>query len=270
MANAKTIMDNLPVEEAFQQIYRSSPLLRFCELFSDSSNLWNHLPHSHPYLELIYYINGSGKILLPGEPATYALCEAYLHPASKRHEDVVVNSRQQEVLCLWIEAPSLVFDASIFVHDHNHQLRHAFEQIYQEAKREKPDPQYLEYAMKILLVTMLRLQKQSTDGEQLLDRTMEYLKDHFAEKIALEELAAMEHISTSYLSRKFKQRTGVTIVTYINRLRIEKAQQLLMASELNINEIAYQTGFESPKYFYRVFKSVTGESPANIRRKYKR
>ena len=70
--------------------------------------------------------------------------------------------------------------------------------------------------------------------------------------------------------RNTKSSTGYTVMAYINRLRVEKAQKLLMASELSIDEIAYQTGFESPKYFYRVFKSIAGESPANIRRKYKR
>ena len=214
-------------------------------------------------------MNGRGKVVLSDELATVFLCEAVLHPSFKKHQDEVVTEHQKEVLCLWIECPELVFEKSIHLHDHNNLLKHAFEQIYREAKRENPENQYLEYAIKILLITILRLREQASSGEQFLDRTIEYLKDHFAERITLEELAAMEHISTSYLSRKFKQRTGFTVVTYINRLRVEKAQQLLMASTLNINEIAYQTGFDSPKYFYRVFKSVAGESPANIRRKYK-
>lgn len=269
MERAKKSIDNLPLEEAFASIYQSSPRLRFCELFNNSSELWNDLPHSHPYLELVYYVNGRGKAKLPGETAAFSLCEALLHPASKRHQDEVTNELQTEVLCLWVECPELVFEKNIYLHDHNSMLKHAFEQIYWETKRENPEPQFLEYAVKILLITILRLREQAATGEQILDRTMEYLKDHYAEKITLEQLAELEHISTSYLSRKFKQRTGVTVVTYINRLRVEKAQQLLMASTLNINEIAYQTGFESSKYFYRVFKTITGESPANIRRKYK-
>ena len=263
-------VDKLPLEEILQLVYQSTPRLRFCELFTDDSGLWNDSSHSHPYLELVYYINGKCKVKLPGDTTVFSLCESILHPAHRKHQDVVSPEQKKEVLCLWIEIPELVFEKSIYLHDHNNQLRHAFEQVYHEARQEHPEHQYLEYAIKILLFTILRLREQAATGEQILDQTMEYLKDHFAQRITLEELAEMEHISTSYLSRKFKQRTGVTVVTYINRLRVEKAQQLLMASSLDINEIAYQTGFESSKYFYRVFKSVTGESPANFRRKYKR
>ena len=269
METSKKYADRLPLEDAFALIYQSSPQLRFCELFGDNSELWNDLPHSHPYLELVYYVNGRGKVKLPGESTVFSLCEAVLHPAAKRHQDEVITDRKKEVLCLWIECPELVFEKHIYLHDHDSMLKHAFEQIYREAKRENPEPRYLAYAIKILLITVLRLREQAVTGEQILDRTIEYLKDHYVERITLEKLAELEHISTSYLSRKFKQRTGVTVVTYINRLRVEKAQQLLMASALNINEIAYQTGFESSKYFYRVFKSITGESPANLRRKYK-
>ena len=270
MESTKKAIDKISAEEAFQQVYQSTPHLRFCEQFSNNNKLWNDDPHSHPYLELVYYMSGRGKVILPHEPAAVSLCEALLHPVGKQHHDEVITERQTEVLCLWIECPELVFENNIYLHDHNNQLKHAFELVYHEAQRETPENQYLEYAMKILLITILRMQEQAASGEQILDRTMAYLKDNYTEKISLEKLADMEHISTSYLSRKFKQRTGVTVVTYINRLRVEKAQQLLMASSLNINEIAYQTGFESSKYFYRVFKSITGESPANIRRKYRR
>ena len=269
MDTSRKYIDRLPLEDAFRLVYQSSPQLRFCELFTDDSKLWNDLPHSHPYVELVYFINGRGKVKLPGTNDAFSLCEAVLHPAAKKHQDDVVTDLHKEVLCLWIECPELVFEKNIYLHDYDKILRHAFEQVYLETKRENPERQFLEYAVKILLITILRLREQAVSGEQVLDRTIDYLKDHYAEKVTLENLAQMEHISTSYLSRKFKQRTGLTVVTYINRLRVEKAQQLLMASNLNIDEIAYQTGFESPKYFYRVFKSIAGESPANIRRKYK-
>lgn len=78
----------------------------------------------------------------------------------------------------------------------------------------------------------------------------------------------MEHISKSYLSRQFKRQTGMTVIGYVNRLRVEAAKRLLTGSELRVDEIAYQVGFESPKYFYRVFKAAAGASPAAFRKSY--
>ncbi|MFR1989251.1 MAG: helix-turn-helix transcriptional regulator [Oscillospiraceae bacterium] len=72
----------------------------------------------------------------------------------------------------------------------------------------------------------------------------------------------MEHISKSYLSRRFRRQTGMSVIRYVNRLRVEASKRLLIGSKLRVNEIAYQVGFESPKYFYRVFKAAAGASPA--------
>jgi len=268
--NKMKTVSMMTLDEAYQIIYNSKPRLRFCELFNDDSSLWNYEPHSHPYIELIYYLDGKGNVEISGENVTFSLYDTIVYPAHQKHLDEAVSEKQREIICLWIDIPELIFEEPVRLHERDSVLKRAFEQVYQEAKRENPQKQFLEYAMKILLITILRMRAQANTGEQILDRTMEYVKNHFTERITLEELAALEHISTSYLSRKFKQRTGMPVITYINRLRVEKARQLLMASILDINEIAYQAGFDSPKYFHRVFKMVTGESPASFRRHYKR
>ena len=97
---------------------------------------------------------------------------------------------------------------------------------------------------------------------------LQYIHTHYAEPITLDQLASLEHISKSYLSRLFKQQTGQTVIAYINSLRIETAKRLLTATRANVNEIAYQVGFESPKYFYRAFRTLTGDTPAGFRRRY--
>ena len=268
MTAEKVYLDKLPLEEAYRAVYSSTPRLRFCERFQDKSELWNSKPHSHSYMELVYYINGKARVRHSGNESAYSLYDALVNPANLKHQDDVISAVSKEVICLWIDVPQLYFEEPVYLYENHSILKNAFEQVYREAKQEAPEDQLLEYAVKILLITILRMQKQSNSGEKVLDRTMGYLKEHYAQRLTLEDLASLEHISTSYLSRKFKQRTGVTVITYINRLRVEKAQQLLAASTISIDEIAYQTGFDSPKYFYRVFKSVTGESPAGFRRKY--
>lgn len=60
----------------------------------------------------------------------------------------------------------------------------------------------------------------------------------------------------------------MTVVSYINHLRIEAAKQLLASTDSSASEIAWQVGFESPKYFHRIFKAETGESPSAFRRAY--
>ena len=256
-------------EKACELIFSSKPRLRFCERFDETSSLWNYNRHSHPCIELIYYLEGKGNVEISGTNVAFSMYDTIVYPAHKEHLDENISERKREIICLWVDIPELVFEKPIRIHERNSALKNSFELVYQEAKRECPKKELLEYAMKILLVTILREQEEARVGEQPLDRILEYIQNHYNRRITLEELAALEHISTSYLSRKFKQRTGQSVIFYINLLRIEKAKQLLMASGRDIGEIAYEVGFESPKYFHRVFKGVTGESPANFRKRYK-
>ena len=126
----------------------------------------------------------------------------------------------------------------------------------------------LEQEIKTLLMLMLRSQNEARAADGSLTYVLRYIHSRYTEPITLELLAQMEHISKSYLSRQFKRQTGMTVIGYVNRLRVEAAKRLLTGSELRVDEIAYQVGFESPKYFYRVFKSSMDVSPAAFRKKY--
>ena len=61
----------------------------------------------------------------------------------------------------------------------------------------------------------------------------------------------------------------MTVISYLNQVRVEAAKKLLISTEMNMDEIAEQTGFESSKYFCRVFRNMTGQAPSLFRRAYK-
>lgn len=259
----------MELEKAYEIIRNSKPKLRFCEWFDEDSSIWNFELHSHPYHELIYYMEGKGDADVSGTNLTFSLYDTTVYPAHQKHRDKRTPERPREIICLWIDMPELVLEEPIRLHERDSILGNAFRLVYQEGKREKQDPLLLEYAIKALMLIVLREAKEAVEGNRMLDCAMEYIKNHYAEKISLDKLAGLEHISKSYLSRKFKGRTGYSVVSYINRLRIERAKQFLMMSNLSMDEIAYQVGFASPKYFHRVFKEMIGESPAGFRRQFK-
>ena len=71
------------------------------------------------------------------------------------------------------------------------------------------------------------------------------------------------------MSTLFNKEMDMGFVRYLNSLRIERAKQLLHDMRLRVGEIASQVGFESPRYFTRVFKEFTGLSPAEYGRRVK-
>lgn len=257
------------MEQYFSVIHNSRPVLRFCERFDDKSPLWNYSRHSHPYIELLFFLDGKGTLEVSGVQMSISLFDAVAYPAGWKHQEEVTSERKREVICLWVDLPELRLPTPVQLHDRDGTLNHLFQMIYREAKRDNPQQILLEHELKTLLILMLRNQSEAKDSEGTLVYVLQYIHSHYMEQITLEQLANMEHISTSYLSRQFKRQTGMTVITYVNQLRIEAARHLLIGSQMRVNEIAYQVGFESPKYFYRMFKALTGESPAAFRRKYR-
>lgn len=89
---------------------------------------------------------------------------------------------------------------------------------------------------------------------------IEYIRAHFTERISVNTIAAYTGYSRAYFSREFKNITGCTVVEYINYERCSYAKKLLSSGK-SVSETALAAGFDSPSYFTRTYKRVTGRSP---------
>lgn len=98
-----------------------------------------------------------------------------------------------------------------------------------------------------------------------VQEVVEYIKNNYASNINLDELAENVYISKYYLSRIFKEITGLTITEYINFTRIQHAKKLLEESNLSITKIADIIGFNNISYFQKVFKSFVSTTPLKYR-----
>ncbi|MFC5407127.1 helix-turn-helix domain-containing protein [Cohnella soli] len=96
---------------------------------------------------------------------------------------------------------------------------------------------------------------------------IEYLERHYDQDITLSSAAEQIFMNPSYFSTLFKRKTGITFVHYLQHLRIEKSKALLLESNCKIYEIAVKTGFADEKYFFKVFKNLTGSTPTEYRAK---
>lgn len=107
---------------------------------------------------------------------------------------------------------------------------------------------------------------QSLKNADIMQKTLQHLRRHYAEKITLESMAGMVHLSPSYFSKIFKKETGYNFNTYLNMLRIEKSKKLLQYEDVRVIAIASLVGFEDQSYFTKVFKRLTGISPHQYRK----
>ncbi|MBO8164316.1 MAG: helix-turn-helix domain-containing protein [Brevibacillus sp.] len=100
----------------------------------------------------------------------------------------------------------------------------------------------------------------------VLEQVKQYLQQHFAEEIKLEEVAEKFGISPYYLSKLFSQQGQITFIDYLTELRLEAAKRLLADPGKGLKEIAYDVGYCNPNYFSRVFKKKTGLTPSEYRK----
>jgi signal transduction histidine kinase/DNA-binding LacI/PurR family transcriptional regulator/AraC-like DNA-binding protein len=114
---------------------------------------------------------------------------------------------------------------------------------------------------------LVHSQKLSGEAQRLTRKAMAYIHEHYGESIGREDVAQHVGVSEGYLSRCFTQETGLSLIHYLTRFRIQQAKQLLTSGDLSITEIALKVGFSDGNYFSRAFRREVGVSPLSYRRK---
>nr|WP_299384981.1 AraC family transcriptional regulator [Allomuricauda sp.] len=102
--------------------------------------------------------------------------------------------------------------------------------------------------------------------QQKLNVVLEYVHGHLDEKIELKTLAQLSHFSPFHFHRIIRALLGEPIGSYIARVRLETAAKLIRYSQLSIEEIGYNIGYDSPSSFSKAFKLHFGHSPSAYRR----
>lgn len=101
-----------------------------------------------------------------------------------------------------------------------------------------------------------------------IDRVQEYIREHYPEKITLDQLSDNVGINKYYLIRLFKQKTGLSPIDYLIHVRLAEAEKLLAKSNVTISKISDLVGFHSPSHFSKSFKESNHCTPSAYRKKY--
>ena len=101
--------------------------------------------------------------------------------------------------------------------------------------------------------------------EQKILRTIDYMKKYYPQQLTRKTLADVAKISESHFSRSFRHCMKEAPSAYLTRLRIDRAVELLLTTNVKVEKIAHEVGFEDPFYFSRRFKEKKGVAPTNYR-----
>jgi two-component system response regulator YesN len=92
-----------------------------------------------------------------------------------------------------------------------------------------------------------------------------YIDANYNKPITLADVAKASHLSISRLAHVFKEQMGITIIDYLTSVRIERAKQLLLATDQNCTKICFQVGYNNQSYFTRTFKGLVGMTPRQFK-----
>lgn len=98
-----------------------------------------------------------------------------------------------------------------------------------------------------------------------IELATQWIQDHLGEALTIEKIAAQVFMNPTYFSEYFKRKTGITVLDYVTKKRLEKALNLLQSTNMKVYAISETIGYNDTKYFSKLFKKHYGLLPSQLR-----
>ncbi|MBB6672254.1 helix-turn-helix domain-containing protein [Cohnella nanjingensis] len=259
-------------------------------IFEQVGNARSCPSHSHTWFEFNYVLSGQMQTLFDHDSITIREGEFFLIPPGLTHAHVYTPGNPHEGICFrWrlrrSEGEEGPDDSSLYErlrgltewkpggYRDRYGVGNLLSHFLQEAGSGK-SPLSLQLLLVRLLETLTLIrdpdESASSDSagsrDSLVKKVEVYLEDFQGDRLNVADLAASLHMSYGHLARLYKKRTGITLIERMNRIRLEKACELLGQPDLLIKEVAERSGFPDLSYFSKVFKRRYGVSPQAYRK----
>ena len=251
-------------------------------------NQYTTKTNSHSFYEIVYVDKGNIEVISDNYTGTLSDCQLIIHAPSEHHALHCSDKNAPDVIiigfeCNCSELKNLSGSPIILSPDQKRLLAETVSEgmkVYAppydtpdlpDMKKRDIFPfgadQMLKLRLEMFLISVIRslilpLEPQiipHTDNK--LDSVYLYITEHYKEKITLDNICFLFGLNKTTLCQSFKKEYGITVLNYINKLKIKEAKKLLRENKLSVTEISETLGFNSVHYFCRLFKSTTNLSP---------
>ncbi|ANB56702.1 helix-turn-helix domain protein [Anoxybacillus sp. B7M1] len=150
----------------------------------------------------------------------------------------------------------------------NYQVGDLFKKLVDSWNAKLPGYEFLaKTLLQQLLIALYQNNKRKDRNDSValkVEKMIQYMHQNVTRKITLAELSEMTQLSPSYLSRMFKDITGYSVIGFFNKIKMDKAKELMMEGNKKVKEVAQALGFVDEFYFSRLFKRMEGISPSEF------
>jgi AraC-like DNA-binding protein len=229
---------------------------------------WHLGAHSHPAVhELVLVRDGQLATRMIGRTFIARAGTLMLHPAGVEHEESTLGGRE---LATWYLAwPTQSADElaglELQVSDRNGRIETGLRWLSEVIAQGSSASQH---AAQGLLCALLHEVRQSAilPEERMVAAVRAHALARLSTPLRLSDLARIAGMSSAHFSRSFQATAGSSPMRYLRQLRMQRAQHLLLTTDLSVMAVAAQVGFPDPLHFSRVFRQCTGQAPQRLRR----
>ena len=112
------------------------------------------------------------------------------------------------------------------------------------------------------------IKSKSPKLKELIEISVNYIHNNFERNISLNDIAKFVFLSTSYFTRAFKEEMNISPISYLLKVRVERAMELLRETDQKVSDIALSVGFSNQQRFNEIFKKHTKMTPLQYRKQY--
>lgn len=229
------------------------------------------------FIDLTYVVRGKATYLINGQPYHVGAGDLICIPYGSEREAYCDPNDLIESYCLNIELSdyntreplALPFDLVTHIGMHS-QIIMLMDELYaawlMRESRYSMLPLGYAYVIVSKITSLIQSGRQTNPTDKRVQTVTEYIIKHSAEPLNVTMLADLVGLHPNYLSSLFRKCCGCTICQYILRIRINRAESMLLEETLSISEIALRCGFSNVYYFSRAFKRVKGVSSSSLKK----
>ncbi len=251
-------------------------------------NQYNTKSNSHNFYEIVYVDKGNINVTADNYVGNLTDCQMIIHSPCESHSLSCDNTVAPDVIIIGFECAceklkafshtptTLTADQKRMLAETVNEGMRVFAPPYDtpnlaDMKKREDIPfgadQMLKIRLEIFLISILRANEMpqapeiTAQTESKLDSVYRYITEHYKEKITLDNICFLFGLNKTSLCQSFKKEYGITVLNYINNLKIKEAKRMLRENKFSVTEISESLGFNSIHYFCRLFKNATQQSP---------
>lgn len=245
--------------------------------------------HAHDFVEISIVLDGESYYMIEDQTFKASAGTVFvLNPGvyHKEKQSLSVSSRQlhiglKDFSLEGYQRNYVPFDSPIidFKNDQSTFLEKCLRLIEENTRRDSSYEVMLKAIIMEMVVEILRsknaaqiepakLKKNEAEKEkqQIVNKIIYFLEKHHSEDISLETISDQMYISSTYISKVFKEETGDSPINYLIKLRLQRAKDLLESQQMTVKEAAQLVGYQDAFHFSKLFKKYYGKSPSEFLR----